>query len=479
MKHWFQKQRPTSVLGLSLDGARLSGVVARRTNGSVQLARTFAVQLSQELLVLDVETAGREIREQLDAQGISERRCAVCLPLSWVLAVSSALPDLPDEDLPEFLVLEAERCFPYPPEDLCLQKSHFRTALGTSHVTQIAVARDHIVKLEQILRAAKLTPQAFSIGLPLLHEAAANKPQAGVTLGIEGSHIGLLVATGGGIAALRTLATCVEESESGPRIDTESLARELRISLGQLPADVRETIDQLNILGGKAAADMLAAGIQSRAAGMGLATERLTRYVGNRLGVSLPGDATVSAELTVAVRFLTQSLGSLEFLPPRVSAWQTLAGRYNSRKLAYTGIAAGVVGVLVLAAFLVQQVQLMQLESQWKALSPRVREVEDLRAQIKRFRPWFDESLQNLSIMRRLAEVFPEDGSVTAKTLELRDPGIVSCSGTARDSAALMRTLDQLRGTPEVTDVQVDQLRGRAPIQFNFNFHWAAGGRQP
>lgn len=479
MKHWFQKQRPTSVLGLSLDGARFSGVVARRTNGSVQLARSCAIQLSQELLALDVEVAAREIREQLDAQGINERRCTVCLPLSWLFAVSSPLPDLPAEDLEEFLLLEAERCFPYAPEDLCLQKSQFRTALGTSHVTQIAVARDHIVKLEQILRTAKLNPLAFSVGLPLLHEATADKPQAGATLGIEGTHIGLLIAAGGGIAALRTLATCVEESDSGPRIDTESLARELRISLGQLPADIRETLNQLNILGGKAAADMLAAGIQSRASSMGLATERVTRFAGNRLGVSLPGDATVSPELTLAIRFLTQSLGSLDFLPPRVSAWQTLAGRYNSRKLAYTGIAAGAIAVLVLAAFLVQQVQLMKLESQWKALSPRVREIEDLRAQIKRFRPWFDDSLQNLSIMRRLAEVFPEDGTVTAKTLELRDPGVVSCSGTARDSAALMRTLDQLRGTPEVTDVQVDQLRGRAPIQFNFNFHWAAGGRQP
>jgi hypothetical protein len=27
--------------------------------------------------------------------------------------------------------------------------------------------------------------------------------------------------------------------------------------------------------------------------------------------------------------------------------------------------------------------------------------------------------------------------------------------------------------------VQVDQLRGKSPLQFTFNFRWDVGGRQP
>lgn len=479
MKQLFSKQRPTTVLGLSLDGARFDGAVVRRTNGSVQVARSFSLTLSQDFAAADVEVAAREIREQLDKQEIRERPCTVCLPLSWVLAVSSPLPDLPPEDLAEFLQLEAERAFPYAPEDLSIQEFRFKSRTGATHVTQLAVSRDNISKLEQVLRAARLTPVAFSIGLPLLNEAVSSQPQNSVTLGIERNQIGLLVTAGDGIAALRTLATCVEESETGPRIDTEALARELRISLGQLPADVRESLNQLTILGGKAAADMLAAGIQARAGAMGLATDRPVRYAAGRLSVTLPADVAPAPELTLAVRYLTQSVGLLDFLPPRVSPWQTLAGKYSSRKLTYTAAILGSIAGVIALAFVVQQVQLMRLESDWRAMSGRVRDVEELRNQIKRFRPWFDDSVRHLSIMRRLAEVFPEDGSVTAKTVELRDPGIVSCSGTARDSAALMRTLDQLRGSAEVTDVQVDQLRGRAPIQFTFNFHWAMSGRQP
>ena len=39
-----KRKRPTSLLGLVLDGSRLEGVVLRRTNGSLQLQQTFSVR---------------------------------------------------------------------------------------------------------------------------------------------------------------------------------------------------------------------------------------------------------------------------------------------------------------------------------------------------------------------------------------------------------------------------------------------------
>jgi hypothetical protein len=33
-----------------------------------------------------------------------------------------------------------------------------------------------------------------------------------------------------------------------------------------------------------------------------------------------------------------------------------------------------------------------------------------------------------------------------------------------------------LRATKEVTDVKVDQIRGKSPLQFTFNFHWSEQG---
>ena len=78
-------------------------------------------------------------------------------------------------------------------------------------------------------------------------------------------------------------------------------------------------------------------------------------------------------------------------------------------------------------------------------------------------------------ILRRLSEAFPEDGSVSAKSIEIRGPSRVACSGTARDPQAWLRMLDNVRGAPGISDVQVEQVRGKAPVEFSFNFKWDEG----
>ena len=81
-------QSGASLLGLTLDGSRLEGVVVRRTNGSVEIKKALSFALSIDPLTGDPELVGREIQKQLEAAGIRERRCAMCLPLSWALTLS-------------------------------------------------------------------------------------------------------------------------------------------------------------------------------------------------------------------------------------------------------------------------------------------------------------------------------------------------------------------------------------------------------
>ena len=86
----FRRQRRlTSVLGLSLDGERLEGVVLRRTNGALQRFQSFSVALSLDPLTDAPELVGREIRNHLDAAGVRERRCVVGVPLKWMLTAQT------------------------------------------------------------------------------------------------------------------------------------------------------------------------------------------------------------------------------------------------------------------------------------------------------------------------------------------------------------------------------------------------------
>ena len=140
-------------------------------------------------------------------------------------------------------------------------------------------------------------------------------------------------------------------------------------------------------------------------------------------------------------------------------------------------VAAGI-AVIVAGLFFIQQVQLWRLRSQWTGISAKVLELEAVQNNIRQYRPWFDDSFRDLAILRQLSLAFPEDGVVTAKTIEIRDDNTVSCSGNARDYAAVLAMQAKLRLADGVRSVKLDQIRGKSPMQFTFNFQYGNGGMQ-
>ncbi|MDB6030331.1 MAG: type pilus assembly protein PilM, partial [Verrucomicrobiales bacterium] len=231
------KRRITSVLGLSLDAGRLDGVVVRRTNGSVIVLKAFSAALTLDPLTNEPELLGQEIRNILDKAGIRERRCAVCVPLSWALTHQTKVPDLPEADLQDLLSLEAERGFPYGPESLLISKTIAKVPGGEQYVTQIAVQRDHVVRLERALKAARLKPVTMSLGLSALQPPEL--PEGVLALLPLETSVALQVSYGGGVIALRSLEGAVEAEAGLKQIHGDAVAREIRITLGQMPAELR------------------------------------------------------------------------------------------------------------------------------------------------------------------------------------------------------------------------------------------------
>src|SRR5215468_3974613 len=130
-----QKQRGSTILGLTIDGSRLEGVVLRRTNGAVQVEKTFAATLSLDPMTNDAELVGREIRNCLTGAGIRERRCVVGLPLRWALTAHAQIPALPEADVASFLQIEAERSFPCDVSTLIVAPSRYQAGPGGGHAT--------------------------------------------------------------------------------------------------------------------------------------------------------------------------------------------------------------------------------------------------------------------------------------------------------------------------------------------------------
>jgi hypothetical protein len=163
-----------------------------------------------------------------------------------------------------------------------------------------------------------------------------------------------------------------------------------------------------------------------------------------------------------------------EFLPPKVSAWQRMTSKYAPGKLRKVAALAAAAVLIVAGLFGYQQWQLSGLRDQWLGMSRNVKELETVSGQISQYRPWFDTSFRALSILRQLTLAFPDDGSVTAKTVEIRDMNHVICSGNAENYAALIRTVHHLGTNSGVSDL-VPQTRGKTPVQFTFEYRVNGG----
>ncbi len=473
-----KRQRLSSLLGLALDAGRLTGVALRRTNGALHVEQSFSVSLSLDPLTNDPELVGREIRNHLDAVGARERQCVVGLPLKWALTTHIEVPELSEADMAGFLQIEAERSFPCDVQTLHVVTSRSQASSGRQHATLVGIPKNHLARLEQVLRAAKLRPVSFSLGVSALQPPEATASNGVMALTIGESHVGLQVTAGGGVAALRALEGALE-AEGGERVlHADLVAREARITLGQLPEELRETVRRIRVFGPRDLVQQLVDEMELRLDSTGLKVEAVARYALDEFGVQLPPDTPVTSAFSLAAGRLAGRRALFEFLPPKVTPLQQVAARSSSGRLRTAILAAAAVALVAGGLFFYQQCQLWRLESQWKAMAPKVQQLNGIQDQIRQYRPWFDEAVRGLTILKRLTEAFPEDGSVTAKTVEIRDLNAVTCTGTARSYQALLKTVERLRTVPQVPDVTLGPTRGQSPaLQFTFNFQWSEGGR--
>ena len=480
-----KQKRLTSLLGLTLDGSRLEGVVLRRNNDSLQMQQTFSVMLTLDPLTAAPELVGREIRNHLDAVGVRERNCIVGVPLKWALTAHAEMPELSGDDAASFLQLEAERGFPCDVATLRLAESFSPLPGGKQHVIFAGIPNSHLTLLEQVLAAAKLKPVSFSLGLSALQSPSHKDSDGVLALAIGDSQVGLQITCGGGVAALRALEGAIE-NEAGRRIlHADNVAREMRITLGQLPAELRDKVKRIRIFGPRELAQQLADEMELRFKAMGMGIEVVTAYGPNDFRAQLPVTATLSPSFSLAARRLLEQSPTFEFLPPKPTLLQTIAAKYSSGRLRTVGTAVAAVVLIVVGLFLYQQWQLIRLRKEWTGMEAKVVELTKLSDKISKYQPWFDESYRSLSILDQLTKVFPERGTVTVKTIEIRDGKdaregtVVTCSGSATDNTALLKMLSDLEAAKANGVSGVKPLLVRtdpSKIQYSFEFNWKKKG---
>jgi hypothetical protein len=471
-----RRKKLTSLLALALDGSKLTGVVLRRNNDSLQQLQTVGVTLTLDPLTAAPELVGREIRNHLDAAGIRERYCVFGVPLKWVLTAQTELPALPPADADSLLQMEIERGFPCDVATLRLTQSVCQLAEGKKLVTIAGIPNSQLAILEQVLVAARLRPVSFALGLQALQPPAGEKSDGVLALFVGESQISLQITSRGGVAALRGLEGAIENESGHPVLHPGLVARETRITLGQLPAEVHQSIKHIRIFGPRELAQQLADEMELRFEPAGMTVEVISAYAPDEFGLVLPPAPSLSAAFSIGARALAGQYPVFEFLPPKPTLLQQVSAKYASGRLQTIGVAAAAVLLILGSLFGYQEVQLISLRSQWQAMSAKVADLTGVQQLIQQYHPWFDETFQDLSVLETLTLAFPQEGSLTAKSIDVRDGNIVSCSGTASDNTVLLRTLSQLRDVDNVNQLKVQEIRGKAPEQFTFEFHWGNNG---
>jgi len=455
-------RRSAPLLGLSLGDHQIGVALVKRLNGRTETTEAFTVELSWETLMRDPESAGASLRQRLDQSGIQTKRCVVALPLAWVLSSQVELPDLSSEDLRTFLELRAERDFPVASGELVISHSRHSGAGGKSAATLVAIAAKRFEAVQRLLRSAGCVPVSISLGLN--NPLNGTDAQSGLLQFWTGDRrIDLAVLNGGGVVSLRSLE--VPESAETNSDTARTFAREFRLTLGRLPEAWRRELKKVCFLGAPAAVARLRAALQAL-----LAADGIEEVLAGSSESTQPLVCTL-AEQAAQQRLLERPV-FFEFLAPKDSRWQQWMERFGAKRNRWMiGAPVGLILLIVLVTGWHMR-RLSRLETEWDSMRERVEALDQLQQKIRSYRPWFEASALSLQIARSLTQAFPEEGSVWAKTVEIKDNARVYCTGFANSNQALFDTLDRLRTEEAVSDVQVQQVRGQRPIQFAFNFKW-------
>ncbi len=455
--------RARTVLAVSLKSSSASVVLLREEDGKTEIMQPLSLPIGADAIVSDPAKAGSEFAALLEQAGIRERRCVVCIPPGWALTGATDLPEINTEDLRGYLELKAEREFPIPVSELRIAHSPYQAEDGKQRATIAAVPQKRMAAVEQMLEAAGCKAVSISLGLNRCVEGP--NPPSSVHFLANGTHVDMVITAGGGIAALRSLSTPTTPRD--PAFDAATFCREIRITLGRLPEPVRQQVRVAQFGGTPTSAESLCHKTREHMQRMGI--ENVDCAPVEAGGIASEGPAVESAE-----RYLAGRPVAFEFVPPEVKKWQAWAQRVDSKKRRL--LVAGTVGLVILPilALIVRSQIESRLESEWNAMRSNVAQLEDLQQKIRQFRPWFDGTPQTLEVLEALIGAFPDQGEVWAKSIQVAEGSKVTCTGFARSQSALMAMLDRLRSRPDVTGLQLQQVRGENPVQFSVTYKWEA-----
>ena len=459
-----KRKKRSQAIVLYVDGDQAFAYSYRKRGRGARLRAEGHSRLGQEINQIEPARLVDDLGGVFRQLSSTTKDCIVVLPAHLAPSIILTVPDISPEDRKGFIQIQAEQQLPLPLSEIHLATHEFQIG-NQDHALVVGLRRDTVSKLKEAVIANGFQMASITVDIAGVvdHAVAGNDSLADSCQLIQGqSSLTMVTHAEGGPTGLRHFHL------TNGGIDTATLERELRITLGQFPQSSQRQLTTLRTakLPGVSSDQHVPISEHRSIAGLKV----------------VEGTETSDLFVPIASSFFLKGASPLEFLPSRTSRFGKMYGQFNSRRNLWVGSMSVV--ALIAIAFLYQINSLNGLQKQWNGLNPdtglsmrgSVAVVETVQGKIHEFKPWFDSSVPSLTTARAITLAFPKTGEIWLKQLNIRDDSKVLAKGSSRDQNSLLDTWDRLLSTSGISNLELKSQQGSDPIFFSFEFNWNPAG---
>ncbi len=454
-------------VGLAL-GER--GIVAAEVTGARgrrEVVRVAELAFPEGLSWDDPQAVGAHLGQFLRERHV-RGRVVVGLPARWLVTAAHEVPPVGGASLAGMLRLAAEREFSLGSDEMACDYASAPPEGEAGTALLVGTTREQLGAVEAAARGAGLKLRAVTstgAALALAGSAPADLTAAAAPDGVEVVRVGR-----GGVTAIRYVPLPGRDGAPG------AVAGALRLAVGSVPAGPEGRSDRIALWGGAGAAGASLRGVCGEL-GLELDAEP---------GLALAGLAEASAEAGVPVgraapAAALAAAGLDGDLLPFDLVHSRLAARHALRLGRPVTWAAALLVTFLIAGWAVvsdriaRKEEIAELQSRLTEMAPSIEAAESVVESVRQARGWHDRRPAFLDSLVGVTLAFPENGSIWATSLAVRedtsDPDrppaarslLGALSGKATDERSVLAVLDALTAAGEFVNVNllyVQETRG-------------------
>ena len=447
----------SKLLGIAMGPRSLSVAEIAAHGSDIKVVRAAEFVYPEGLSPDNPVPLGQALGAFLRKEGFGATTAIMGLSAKWLVTRRRTVPPANPRIAAASLRLYAEGEFSSELTDLVIDFAGQTSESSPTRVLVVATGKSQIDHCQAVAKAGGLRLRAITAtGGAMAWVSGLDAGGAGLVLCVGRDEAEWVVRQEGMPTQIRHVALLDSD-----RADPTSLIGELRRTLAGLPADEKPA--SLCLWGAHQDSATLKRAVEERL-GMKVQTPP---FKGVTLGTD--SDARFAAAIAVALVGVQGVPGMVSFLDSRLAAPPE---RTNRRPVVWGSIAAGVIVLGIGAALLHLQQQKNELARMRAWMDDNKAAIEQAKKAANRLgtaQSWFGGKPRFLACMGELTALFPDEGSIWATTLSLRQDvnspeaggGKIAgqVSGRATGSQPALALSDKLRNSKRFVDVKPGEVR--------------------